>query len=507
MPLHQKDYDVSNETWATQESGRDKHLLRMVDTGLANANKITVKMPEMNGGTVISILPYPAEFDEDGKARGSSIVPDRIANSQDDPRRYNRWMFKAADRGVVRFGQKWISVLFDNPDPSTGWDFDQDHPIQLIANTVDYAVYKKLDVQTPYGSSESDNWYSLVKETQGEGGRGKTYPIIKRPEVLYIVYALVYHSGKDSYYESTGVPFGADPRDPLVAFVMLKSTAQTFMDAIDTPLRNDKPTEGLLHPNVTGCRFVHYYNLQQPCTTVRSDVGFVAGDDGLGGFRRGPSIKVGEKSKAGFGYGVKVTETYDGTQNARRLDRNAVGKLSCNKVIRWDKALRGHTPEECAELVQSMAGLPLSVLSHCWQKHPEYINSVTRGLMAARKTSFPDRPSQTQTQERQQPEQRRTEFDLFGGSPQVQDYGRPEAPAFGGGRTFDPPADVPTRSDDDPQDGGNPGAGDDQNDVYDPVQVKSANDRLRAALNSQAAGTPPPSIPLPPQFNPRKPGN
>jgi hypothetical protein len=470
MALHKKNYRVEDENWQTQDKSADRHLDRIGNAALIGSGKLAVRMPEMNGGTVIVALPYPAEFQDNGHAvNNGKVVKDRVR--QDDPRSYNRWMFKADDHGVVRFGERWISVLFDNPDDS-GWNYERDHPIQLIADNVNRAVYRKNLIETPYGSSDSDDWFGLVKESVKDGK--KRYPIIKRPEKLCLVYAMVYHSGKNQFFSESGIPFGADVNDPLVLFVMLRSTVDAFMDAIDVPLQNDDPGAGLLHPEITGARYVHFYNKQEPCPTVR--VAQVSSGE-YGTVRRGPGVNVGSaKGGEGFGYAVRLTKTFDGTSNAPPLERDKIAAFATRKVISWENSVRGHSPEECADLVQDMAGLPLSVLHHCWAAHPEYINSVTRALMNRRVTSAP--PASVGKDR---------------GAAGVPDFLKADAvPAN------DPFSGSDLDKNSMPED---PGAGTDEAGGTDALydnQAQSASDRLRAAMNRQSGG----GLPhVPPPFN------
>lgn len=470
MALHKKNYNVQDETWQTNEQLYDKHLARMINADLANSGRVVARVPEMKGGTTIAFLPYP-EFPSDG-SKPTRVYPDRWDADPEKPRSYNNWLFIASDKGVVRFGKQWISVLFDNPDDS-GWDYDNDHPIQLIARHTGFAVKKRINVETPYGSSSSDDWNVLVN---GDESR-KEFGVIKYPEVMCLGFAVVYHSGKNNYYNETGAPYGASSNDPLVVFVMSRSVSATLMDEIDKPLVNNDPSKGLLHPNVTGCRFVHFYDKQLgACPMLRAAAASTGSDgDGFGG-RRGPRDRIGEKPSTGFGYNVVVTETIDGAPGSKDVKRDAVAKYALGRVQPWEKVLRGHGPDECADLVQSMAGLPLSVLSHAWQSHPEFFNETTKALMARRVTSLPDKTTTVGANPR------RSEIEDFDFNAPAQQT--PTIPFVNPVPAPSGPIDAST-----------------ENDVYSKDRLLASQARLRAEINNQmSAGTQGPQIPDPPQF-------
>lgn len=494
MALHKANYDVKEETWQTQEQFQDRHLLRLINPNLANSNRVTVRKPVMkHPGTTIVALPYP-EFDANGKPNGK-VLNDRYDNNPSNPRSYNRWLFRAGDKGVLQFGKQWISVLFDNPEDS-GWDFDTDHPIQLISRTTRYAIKKNTDVQTPYGSATSDRWKVLLEGDEA----AKEFAIIKSPEVMFLVYAVIYQAGTTNYLQETGAPFGALAGEPLVVFVMTRSTGATLMDQIDMPLRNDRPDEGLLHPTVTGSRFIHFFDKKVgACPMIKHAAAPSSGQDGddFGSTRRGPQLRMGEKPAEGFGYNVHVSETIDGLPGSRKVSRDAIAKYAQNRVLPWEQVLRGHTPDECADLVQSMAGLPLSVLAHAWQSHPEYFNSVTKAMMASRRT-FDMRgigqlahepvtnPTATQNVTRNvtpaDSVPRVVDVDAFADIP-TEDAGSP----FDG--NFLPPVESTPQATSTPTDK-----------LYDPSTLKAAEDRLRGALESQAKTGTAPTLPSPPPF-------
>lgn len=387
MALHSRRYNVKEETWQTQEGNRHAHLARMIHPGVAN--RFMAQAPDLKAGSTIAILPYP--FDEEGhKLPGEQVMPDRWDADPENPRSYNRWLFKAGDRGVTRFGRGWLSVVFDNPEDS-GWNFDDDHPIQLIYRNASFVVNDKTKTvaETAYGSSVSDDWRLLLK-----GDEGKNYPVIKAPDVLYAVFCIVYRSGKDEY-ASLGAPFGAATTDPIPVFIISRGTAASLMDEIDKPLSNAKASDGLLHPNVTGCKFIHFYNKQDgSCPALRAAGVAQQVNDGFG-TRRVQSAQAGEQANTGFGYAVGVTNTHDGSANGRTVTRDMCAKLAHKRLLPWEQVIRGVGPQECAELVQQHCKLPLSVLAYAWASKPEFFTETTKSLMKAKVTTFMGAPGQS----------------------------------------------------------------------------------------------------------------
>jgi hypothetical protein len=238
---------------------------------------------------------------------------------------------------------------------------------------------------------------------------------------------------------------------------------------------------------VTGSRYVHFWDRQKPCPTV--NVATADAADGEFGVRRGPGPKLGDAGK-GFGYAVQLTETFDGSPAGRKLNREAVAGHALKRVLPWEHVLRGHSPDECADLVQREAGLPLSVLHYCWQSHPEYLSETTKNRMVDKTYGFP---------------------------------AKKPAPAGGGSGSYAPPAAAPHYADPVFGDGAADDDGEPEPDaaeldkaavappadaagLYDADRMRAAAEKLRAEMNAQAqALASAAALPKPPQFR-NKPG-
>lgn len=486
MALHSKTYNINEENWQTGGNDRFDHLQRMIKPQAST--RFVMRGPEQkNGGTTLVALPYP-EFNDDGTVVAPGRVgDDRLDKDPENPRTYNRWLFKANDRGVTKFGNPFLSLLFDNPEDS-GWNFDDDHPIQLIYKHINFAVRKKLEVETPYGSSSSDKWAVLLN---GDGGQN--YAIIKRPDIQFLFFSLIYKSGKDNF-DAAGSAFGAAQSDPLPVFILSRDTATSLMDQLDRPLRNDRPSEGLLHPNVTGCKFVHVYDKQMgTCQAQQNMVAQVQQESGsIGGSRRGPASQAGEQAKTGFGFATFISDTLDGSSGSKRIGRDACAKFATDRVRPWDQVIRGHTPEECAELVQSVCKFPLSVLEYCWATHPEYFTSTTRDRMKAKTTSFIATPGTAGAQQRRTSmleEQQNMNWDAktAAAPPHEQEPGQDEG---------QPDGDTPADNQAPP-----PAAS-----VYNTAAQQNMQSKFRQALKTTSGNSPTlnprPTTPNPPPFRP-----
>jgi hypothetical protein len=386
MALHdpKRKYNFA-EDGLPPDSSRHSYLKRLIVPGKAQAFA-----PEMKGdGTTVVFLPYP-DFEIADYAAQSRVLPDRISDQFND---FSRWLFFAPDKGVVRFGKNPVSLLFDNPgDASTGYIADEEHPIHLIYRSMYASVSKDILVETPVGTSASDDWSLLLNGNKAEN----KFEVIKRPDFIYAAYAFICRSGDkaDGNYIASGPPLGAGSDDLPVIMFMLKSTIKELTALLNKPIRNDDPNAGLLHTHVTGDRFVHFYDKQKgSCEAMRGAAAAQGPVQNLGGHRRGPTGISSTEEKAGFGYGVHISTTFNGQPNGQKYTRDQVAQFACQRLRPWSETLLGHTPAQCADIVERVCGLPSSVLYHAWKSRPEFYSETLKGQFAARKTFLPQVPA------------------------------------------------------------------------------------------------------------------
>ena len=375
------------------ERNRFQHLDRVVQTGKAQARE-----PEMKGnGTTIVILPYP-NFDNPNYLQTGAVIPDR---QSEDPLDYTPWIFYAD--GIRRFGKNQITLLFDNPDRSTGFNPVEDQPAVMIRDAVWKAVKSQQLIETPFGTSDSDNWNLLLN---GDKDNNK-YSVLPMPDRLFMVYAMVYSSNSDNYAES-GPPLGAADNDLPVVFVMSKGTGQSLFEALDAVKPGSVPgaPDSLLHSTFTGCKFIHFYDRKKPNCPAKANAENVKLSEGggFGGVRRSPiAAQIQNQSqKTLAGYGVYVSDTLDGRPTGMTIKRSDVAKFATQKLIPWEQAIRGYTPVECARVIADHSGLPLSMLYWAWKSHPEYYpDTIKHGLKKPVSANFaaPSKPVNSVTQD------------------------------------------------------------------------------------------------------------
>lgn len=356
MPLFPAKFNFKDDA-LPQGHNRFRHLERIVQPGKADARE-----PEMKGnGTTVLLLPFP-DFEDANYKANKAFAPDRYS---DEPRDYGPWLFMA--EGVRRFGKNPVTLLFDNPE---NYPFTEEHPVYLIWDTVRRAVKNKTYVDTPFGSSDSDQWDVLVN---GDGGN--TYAVINRPGQLFMANVLVYASNQENW-GLQGAPLGASPGDKPQILVMTQPTTMRLIEQFDATVQDASGRSTLRHPNVTGEKFVHFYDLKAG-TCPAMQAAMAAQSAAAGGFgerrRSGPIPGGAAPQQTLGGYGVFVTDTPSGSPNdPNRPPRAAVERAALDKTLPWTQVLRGYTPEECARVVADVCDLPLSVLYHAWKSRPEY---------------------------------------------------------------------------------------------------------------------------------------
>lgn len=360
MSLFGKKYNFETDLLPQSKANRKfQHLDRVV-----KANAATVREPRMdNGGATVVFLPYP-DFDAKGYKAANQVLSDR---NSDEPRDYSPWLFSAM--GVRKFGKNPITLLFDTPDSFP----KSEHPIQLIWDTVKRTVATKQVVQTPFGSSESEKWKTVLDGDEAN----KVYSSICKPDLLLIGNAVVYKLGEEDFALGNNPPLGGAPDDPQVVFVMTRAAGLELLTHLD---KRDA---------VTGACAVHFYDRKQKsCPAMANALKSVAPAAGSAGFgqRRSAPLLGGENPNApvAYGYGVYVSDTVSGLANDPPVAANHATfvEVACKKVKPWEQVLQGHTPNECAAIVANHCGLPLSILYHAWKSHPEwYSDEIKRGLL------------------------------------------------------------------------------------------------------------------------------
>jgi len=351
MPLFSSTTTSFRDGVKDLDSSRFKHLEKLIVPG-----KAIGRAPELAGTTVV-FLPYP-DFENPNYKKELAVLPDRLS---DDPMDYGQWLFYAD--GVSRFGKNAVTILFDDPDDSN-YIATEHNPVWMIYNAVERAVFAGQVIETPFGSSVSDNWEVLLKGDR----KNRVFPVISRPDQLVMANALIYSSGKKAY-AMEGAALGSADTDLQVVFVMGRyMVTKTMVPQLDAPGPDGTP----LIKDITGVKFVHFYDRQKnDCQAMRN--AFSAASTGFGGHRRPVgSIPGAEQAGATLaGYGVFLSDTANGLPTEQKLRRQDVIRLAVNKVKPWQQVLRGHTPEAAARLIAT-CGLPLSILYYAWKSMPEY---------------------------------------------------------------------------------------------------------------------------------------
>lgn len=326
-----------------------RHLDRIIKPDIVQARE-----PKMNeDGTSVVFLPFP-DFSDASYKTNNVVFEDRVDES--DTRAYGPWLFVAP--GVRYFGKNPVSLLFDNPDDS-GFIPTEHHPVYLVYETIYRAVRNKTVVDTPFGSSESDKWYELVNG--GTSGGKTTYGCISKPGLLGLAYALVYQCGKDQL-SPDGIPVGGSQGDRPVVFVMTGTILNTLMGAFDRYLEQANGPA-----NLTGDLGVHFFDRKKgTCRAKATAVSYQAPQ--LGGRRQAP-VGAQAAPAALAGYDVHLTP---GQMFGVKLDRDTCAGHACQTLRPWEEVLRGNTPEECAQILATQSGLPMSLLWSAWRSQPQF---------------------------------------------------------------------------------------------------------------------------------------
>lgn len=366
MPLFSKSATTFRAGVKDLDGDRFKHIEKMIVQG-----KAVGRAPEMAGTTVV-FMPYP-NFDNPKYKEEVDVLPDRLS---DDPMDYSRWMFYAD--GVSRFGKNPVTILFDDPDDS-GFVPSEHNPVHMIYEAVDRALHAGQVIDTPFGTSESDNWRVLLKGDQDK----KIFPVISRPDQLVMAYALIYSSGKKSYFME-GAPFGSADTDLPVVFVMSRyAVTKSLVPRLEAGGTDGRP----LIENVTGTKFIHFYDRQKSnCQAMNNAAAAQATVLGAGR-RQSVPLAGGDNSGTQLaGYGVYVSDTLTGLPDAPRLSRKDVARLSVDRLRPWEDTLRGHTPEASARLISGYCGLPMSILYYAWKSMPQYYSEELKHRLRNPKT-------------------------------------------------------------------------------------------------------------------------
>ena len=328
--------------------GKDKKFEHL-NYIMRKPGEINARIVLQKGGASIVPLPYPV-FNESvspNRALGE-IEPDRN-NDDTEGRDYGQWLFSC--EGVLKFGKTQVTLLFDNPEGL----MKLDHPVHAINHAVSQVIMNKNSppVVTPFGTSESDNWITLAK---GDGA--KVYGCLPRPENLLMCYSAIYSLGEEDFGTA---PLGTAPEDPPYVFVMSRSTAFQFLDALDE------------RADVTGSAVCHFYDRKAGVCRARTNAERSKEKAAaFGGRRTAPS--QGPAAEKTAGYDVYVSDTIDGLPGSFNPSqhRDKFAAIAASKVRPWHEVLKGHTPDECAAVVGKVCGLPLSLLYHAWANHPEW---------------------------------------------------------------------------------------------------------------------------------------
>lgn len=373
MSLFGKKFDPNVDLAPAQDKGFE-HLSWVVQPGKAIAREPKQKG---SGGTVV-ILPYP-QFDVPGYKEKKLVYADRTAGVDDEPEfGYQRWMFVAS--GVRKFGKNSVTMLFDNPDDS-GFSLQEHHPVGLIVDAA-WKAFKGQMVSTPLGTSDSDKWNELLK---GDDKKQNCYACLSKPDNLAILNVLVYALGTQRY--PANMPLGGVKSEPQCLWVMSRNTAGGFIKQLREP-------DGAPRP-ITGSKVFHFYDKKNPGSCEARTAALMASQ---GGFSVGEQTRRASPMQQGSdgggelsGYDVFVSDSITGRPDDPMVPakaRQKVVEYAVDKLLPWEQVLRGHTPEQCANIIATKCGLPHSLLYHAWQSHPKWYSEELKFLLK--------RPSTTQ---------------------------------------------------------------------------------------------------------------
>lgn len=470
MSLFGKKYDPSVDLAPQQDRGFD-HLNWVIQPGKAIARE--PKMKSTHGGTIV-VLPYP-QFDVEGYRENNLVHPDRPPDSETEFGD-QRWMFIA--QGVRKFGKNPMTLLFDNPEDS-GFSIREHHPIGLIVDTA-WKAKKGQMVSTPLGTSDSDLWLDLLL---GNNAKQNCYASLPGPDNLAIMNVMIYNLGTTEY--PANMPLGGVKAEPQCVWVMSRSTSGEFLKTL-----RDK--DGAPLP-VTASRVYHFYDKQNPAgckAKMNAEAASGMNEMSFGeDRRRAAPAQQGQGDKTLAGYGVFASDSLNGSPDDRRVPatmRDQIVKYSVQKLLPWEKILRGHTPDQCAQLVAKHCGLPHSLLYHAWQSHPKWYSEEMLFLLKRPSTmqmgggSLPSQQGQQQAGRTtsEPPPNDATAFSGFGDDAPV-----PAAGSSAVGGANDRRGDFPLHGAGNPAPWGDPpAAGDGDAGDFDKQKFEEANNKFRQAV-------------------------
>lgn len=349
-----KKFDPNTDLAPNSDRGFD-HLSYVVQPGQAIPREPKMKG---SGGTVV-VLPYP-QFDVPDYKEKLLVHPDRPEQSETEFGD-QRWMFVCD--GVRKFGKNSVTLLFDNPDDS-GFDVREHHPVGLIVQAA-WAAFKGGMVSTPLGTSDSDGWYELLK---GNDKKQNCYACLPGPDRLAIMNVLLYSLGVQTYPVDS--PLGSAKNEPQVLWVMSRATAGEFLKVLRDKDGNPLP--------ICGSRVFHFYDKKNPASCQALTNSTVAGQGSFefGDRRRASPLGPGGQSQQQLaGFTVLATDSLSGSPGDNlkpAMFQQSLVKYACEKLLPWERVLRGHTPDQCAQIIATKCGLPDSLLYHAWQGHKKW---------------------------------------------------------------------------------------------------------------------------------------